>query len=312
MRSAFGQALLDLAHEIDDMVVLDGDNATSTRTEEFGRAHPESFFNVGIAEQNLVGAAAGLALVGCKPVACAFASMLVNRALDQITHAVAHQRAAVTLAGHYAGMSGAREGACHHSITDLAVLRAVPNLDVLVPAADSDVRPLLRHALTCGRPVYLRLSREPAGSPPTPDRGSLAEGWRYWGPDFPAVVLVAVGPVLTATLGAQGRLPAIPGGVGVLNVLTLKPLPTKALSAVTRDAHAVVTVEEHSTTGGLGGAIAEWAAAVRPLPLIRLGIADTFTYSASHEELLAAHGLTEEHITSVVSALPSPARPEET
>lgn len=300
MREAFGEALLDLAEDVLDLVVLDGDNATSTRTDVFARRFPQSFFNAGIAEQNLVGMAAGLALAGNKPIVCAFASMLVNRALDQITHSVAYQDLGVVLAGHYAGLSGGREGACHHSIGDIAALRTVPNLSVLVPACDSDVRPLLRSAIDIGRPVYLRLSRDPSEAAPAPDRGSLADGWRYWGADRPEVVVVVAGPLLLSALDA---LSCLDETIGVLNIASVKPFPDDAFDEVAASAHAVVTVEEHAATGGLGSAVAELASRRGTVVCHRIGLADVFTVSGGHEELLQFYGLTAERIARAVRSL---------
>ncbi|MCS7480348.1 transketolase family protein [Umezawaea endophytica] len=299
MRDAFGAALVELAEDVPDLVVLDGDNATSTRTRLFADRFGDSFFNVGIAEQNLVGVAAGLALAGARPVACAFASMLVNRALDQITHSVAHQDLGVVLVGHYAGLSGGREGACHHSTSDVAVLRAVPNLAVLVPACDADVLPLLRLAVDRGRPAYLRLSRNPSAAVPDHDRGSLAEGWRYWGADDPEVLVVVTGPLLPSALDA---VPRAGERVGVLNVVSVKPFPDTAFGEVSRSARAVVAVEEHSTTGGLGSAVAE-AASGSGATHLRIGVPDVFTVSGDHGELLQLYGLTTERIASVVRSL---------
>jgi transketolase len=300
MREAFGRALIELAEEFDDLVVLDSDNSTSTKTTSFADRFPDSFFNVGIAEQNLVSVAAGLALAGCRPVASAFASMLVNRGLDQITHSVAYQNLGVVLVGHYAGLSGGREGACHHSINDLGALRGVPNLTLLVAASDYDVYPLLKLAVESRVPVYLRLSREPAAGLPASDRGSLPAGWRYWGPQDADILIVSCGPILSAALAAKAT---IPGSVGVLEVLRLSPFPDNIFADLRGHTHAIVTVEEHSVVGGLGGAVSEWASERRPILCRRLGIYDEFTVSGAYTQLLELYGLTRERIAETVRSL---------
>jgi transketolase len=213
---------------------------------------------------------------------------------------VAYQDLGVVLVGHYAGLSGGEEGACHHSINDIAALRAVPNLAVLVAASDVDVRPLLRSAVDRGRPVYLRLSRNPSPTAPAPDRGSLVDGWRYWGADRPEVVIVVAGPLLRAALNATSR---IEEKVGVLNVVSVKPFPSYALDEVSANARAVVTVEEHAAIGGLGSAVCELASRNRGAVCHRIGLADVFTVSGGHEQLLQFYGLTAERIARTVRSL---------
>jgi transketolase len=300
VRDTFGAALITLAREFEDLVVLDGDNATSTQTSRFAEQFPDAFYNMGIAEQNLVSVAAGLALAEYRPIACAFASMLVNRALDQITHSVSYQDLGVVLVGHYAGLSGGREGACHHSISDVAALRAVPNLDLHIPVCDDDVLPVLRAALRTGKPAYVRLSREPSAELPEPDRGSVVDRWRYWGPADPEVLVVACGPVTSNALQA---LTLVSARAGVFNPLTVAPFPGDDLGAFAINARAVVSVEEHSVVGGLGGAVCEWAGRWRPIPCHRLGIPECFTVSGSHSELLELCRLTPQEIASTIRAI---------
>ncbi|NQE85989.1 transketolase family protein [Nocardia terpenica] len=297
MRNAFGIALIELKEDFPELVVLDGDNATSTQTQLFSNRFPEAFLNVGIAEQNMVGIAAGLALAELRPVASAFASMLVNRALDQITHAVAYQKLGVVLVGHYAGLSGGREGACHHSISDIAALRSVPNLSIVLPAADEDVLPLLRLAVQSGQPTYLRLSRQSASRLPRPDRGSPMEGWCYWGNDEPEILIVTCGPIAAMAVDLQPELGA---NTGVLNIYRMKPFPDAGLWETTHRARAIVTVEEHSVVGGLGSMMSEWTAQHKPVVNVPLGIADEFTVSGDHSELLKLYGISPTNILNAV------------
>ncbi|MFF9397061.1 transketolase family protein [Streptomyces griseoluteus] len=298
MRAAFGDSLILLKEKVEHLVVLDADNATSTKTDLFAAQHPTSFFNVGIAEQNLVSVAAGLALAGCRPVVCAFASMLVNRALDQITHSVAYQNLGVVLAGHYAGISGSREGACHHSISDISALRGIPQLTLLAPACDSDIEPLLHQALTAGTPHYVRLSRETFTDLPLTESGDIAAGWRYWGPADPDIVVVAAGPTTAVALEAL-RLTST--RTGVFNPLRLSPFPFGALQIVARRARTLVTVEEHSVRGGVGSAVAEWTAEHGGPRCRRIGLPHEFTVSGSYPDLMARYGLTPLNVASAIN-----------
>ena len=294
MRDAFADALI-AARERDPLLfVLDGDCSRSTRTSRFEELFPQSFLNVGIAEQNLVGVAAGLALRGFRPVACSFAAILTSRAAEQIMLAVAYQHLPVVLAGHYAGLSGAYEGAPHHSIADLAYLRAVPGLDVWVPADDEDVAPLLDEALLRDSPAYVRLSRDPISS------GALREwrdglGWCRVHGDGADVALVACGVGVREAVHAAELLEPLGVDTRVLGLLRLKPLDPDGLRAALGGAGLVVTVEEHSVNGGLGAAVAE-ALAPNPVPLRRVGIRDTFTETGPYDDLLRAYGVTAEAI----------------
>ncbi|MEL7059257.1 MAG: transketolase C-terminal domain-containing protein [Acidobacteriota bacterium] len=295
MREAFIDAIL-VERSLDErLFVLDADCARSTKTCRFAQHYPDSFLNLGIAEQNLVGVAAGMALAGLRPVACTFAAMLVARAGEQILQSVAAQELPVKLAGHYAGMSGAREGAPHHSVADLAFLRAVPGMEVWIPADDADVRPVVKRLMASPQPGYVRLCREPVA--PLAGGTHFAEGGlRFWGPQEPEVVLVAAGITVRECLAAARRCEERGIATAVLAILRLKPFPESQLVALTNGARLVMSVEEHSWYGGLGGAAAEALAQSAGPPLVRVGLRDQFTETGSYPELLDAYGLTAPHI----------------
>jgi transketolase len=298
VRDAFADALIAARRRDPLLFVLDGDCARSTRTSRFEEIFPESFLNVGIAEQNLVGIAAGLALRGFRPVACSFAAMLSSRAAEQIMLSVAYQHLPIVLAGHYGGLSGAFEGAPHHSIADLAYLRAVPGLDVYVPADDDDVAPLFDEALLRGSPAYFRLCRDPVSS------GAAREwregvGWCRVHGDGVDVALVACGIGVREGVRAAERLEPLGIDARVIGLPRLKPLDPDGLRAALAGTGVVVTVEEHSVNGGLGAAVAE-ALAADPVPVHRLGIRDTFTETGPYEDLLRQYGLTAEAIVDTV------------
>lgn len=300
MRDAYGHALKEAASTHADLLVLDADNATSTRTDWFSRAHPDRFVNLGIAEQNAMGFAAGLALAGFRPLVNGFAAMLVNRAYDQIMHSVAYQGLPVKIAGHYAGLSAAREGAVHHATADLALMRAVPGMEVVIPACDADVPEALEMVLRTPGAGYLRLSRDEVSDLPAPSSGSLAGGVRVWGePGCPCVVVVA-GACTPIALRAAEDLAANGTDVTVVCLSTLKPLPEAALSLLMDDARVVVTVEEHNVIGGVGSAISEFVAARRGPAVVRHGVHDRFTESGSSEELAGRYGFTSDRLAELV------------
>jgi transketolase len=302
MRDAFAEAVMLERGVHPNLVVLDGDNATSTRTSRFAERFPDSFVNVGIAEQNLIGVSAGLALAGHLPLACAFAAMVVGRAGEQIMQSVAYQGLTVKIAGHYAGMSGAREGAPHHSIADLAFLRSVPGMAVWMPASDEDVADCLSIMLAEPGPGYIRLSRDSVASQPAASVGQASSGYRHLFADRDDVVIVAGGAVVGEAVVAAETLTDSGIATSVFTVLRLKPLPVPELLESVSQAGLVVTVEEHSIVGGIGSAVAEVIAeAGSSTRLLRLGMDDVFTETGSHGELLAKHGLVAASISARVA-----------
>lgn len=289
MRAAFADTLIAAKERRPDLFVLDGDCAKSTNTARFAERYPDSFLNVGISEQHMIGTSAGLALMGFRPVACSFAAMLVARAGEQILQSIAYQSLPVKLAGHYAGVSGAREGAPHHAICDLAFMRAVPGMTVWTPADDGDVQMLTNALIDGDGPGYIRLSREPV--PPLGNaEGDPRDGVRYWHGGEEAM-LVGIGTGVGVALEAAGQLNAQGIATRVLAVTRLKPFPTEALLARAGNCRLVATVEEHSIIGGLASAVSEVLAAVGGPPLEAIGIRDTFTETGSYADLLHRYGL---------------------
>jgi len=297
MRQAFVSALLEARAEDERLFVLDADCSRSTQTARFAARYPDSFLNVGIAEQHLIGMAAGLALAGLTPVACSFAAILVARAGEQILQSVAAQKLSVKIAGHYAGMSGAREGAPHHSITDLAFMRAVPGMAVWIPAEDADVGPLTRALLAEPGPAYIRLCRDPVTLPQP--HAAQDRRWRLWSPGGD-VLLVAGGAIVGQAIEAVALLERDGIRTTVFAPLCLKPFPDEALLAALSDVRVVVTVEEHDVLGGIGGAVAEVVAEAGGPRVIRSGISDCFTETGAYTELLERYGLTAPHIAATV------------
>jgi transketolase len=289
VRDAFAPVLSAARRRDERLFVIDGDCAHSTRSGRFGAEYPGSFLNAGIAEQNMVGMAAGLALSGLRPVVSGFASIVVGRAAEQILLSVALPGLPVLFAGHYAGMSGALEGAPHHAITDLAFLRAVPGMRIWIPADDADVASVGEAALAEDGPAYLRLCRDPV--PAVPGGRRIGTALRHWPSPGARVVIVACGVAVGPSVEAASILSGRGVPTQVVAVLRLKPLPSAELAALIQDADLVVTVEEHSVIGGLGSAVAEVIAEVGGPPLRRLGVQDSFTETGPYHQLLARYGI---------------------
>jgi len=303
-RDGYGEALLALGKENPRVAVVDADLFRSTRTAAFAEAFPDRFFEIGIAEQDMVSTAVGLALGGMVSFANSFAVFLTGRAFDQTRQQVALPALNVKLAGSSAGITQGPDGATHQSVLDVALMRSLPNMCVVVPSDAEEARLATRAAAEREGPVYLRLSRfetpvwRASGAPFEIGKGEVRrEGGN--------VTIVACGVILGRVLEAAEAL----GGRGisaeVINVHTIKPLDGETILSSCERTGAVVTVEEHSIIGGLGSAVAEVLAegASQHVPLTRMGVADTFGESGTAEELLEKHGLTAENIAATASAL---------
>jgi transketolase len=290
MRDAFAQAAIELAPEYPNLIVLDADVSKSTRSAVFGQAYPDRFLNLGIAEQNMMSIAAGLAAAGMTPVLNSFSMLLSLRALDQLRQSVAYTRLNVKIMGHYGGYSAGPEGASHHAIEDLAILRAIPNLVILVPCDAVETRQALRAALAYQGPVYVRLCRNSVPAVfDTAQPFQIGRGYELrQGAD---VAIIAIGIMAARALAAGDILAAAGISTGVVAMPTLKPIDRDLIEHVARDTGAIVTAEEHTINGGLGGAVAEVLAETLPVPMERVGIADCFAESGDYLELLDKYGL---------------------
>lgn len=298
-RDGYGEALLALGREDPRVAVVDADLFHSTRTDRFAEAFPERFFEIGIAEQDMVSTAVGLALGGMVPFANSFAVFLTGRAFDQIRQQVALPALAVKLAGSSAGITQGPDGATHQSVVDVALMRSLPNMCVVVPSDPEEARLATRAAVEWAGPVYLRLSR--FETPTWREPGApLAIGQAEVRRPGCDVTLASCGVVLGRTLEAAKLLAGEGISAEVLNVHTVKPLDTETLLKSCERTGAVVTVEEHNVIGGLGSGVAEALAerAGRRILLRRVGVADTFGESGRAEELLDKHGLTAEGIAA--------------
>ncbi len=291
IRDAFGRALVKLGEKNEKVVVLDADVSTSTRTAFFKDKFPDRFFNFGVAEGNMMDVAAGLALVGKIPFASTFSSLASLRALEQIRTSIAYPNLNVKIAGGYGGLSDFKDGPTHHSICDLAIIRSIPNMTLIVPADAIETEKAVYAVAQYVGPVYLRLSR--AEVPVIFDENYKMEiGKGNLLKDGTDVTLIATGIMVVRVLEAAKVLEKEEKiSAKVIEIHTLKPLDVDIIIRAADETGAIVTAEEHSIIGGLAGAVAEVIVEKKPVPMERVGIKDTFTESGQYNELLEKYGM---------------------
>jgi transketolase len=296
-RVAFGKALVELGHQNKNVVVLDGDLANATRVDMFADAYPERFFEMGIAEQNMMGVAAGLAAMGFIPFVCTFACFAGTRDLDQVRVVVAQTKLNVKICGGYSGILTGQSGKTHQAIEDIAVFRVMPHVVVIAPADATETRQVIFAAAEHKGPVYFRLTRD--ASPVIFDgeyRFEIGKGVVLReGSD---VAVISTGVQTVRALEAADILAAEGVSAHLLHMPTIKPLDEEAIVEAARRTGCVVTSEDHSIIGGLGGTVAEALAERYPTPMRRIGIRDVFSESGPDEPLLEKYGLTPGHIAA--------------
>ncbi|MFO7152102.1 MAG: transketolase family protein [Bacillota bacterium] len=300
-RDAYGKALAELGEEIKDIVVLDADLSKSTKTSVFAKKFPERFFNMGIAEQNLMATAAGLATCGKIPFASTFAVFATGRAFDQVRNSICYPKLNVKIAATHAGITVGEDGATHQSIEDLALMRALPNMTVICPADEVETRKAVRAAVEIKGPVYLRLGRHPVETifdesyEFVPGKGVILRE----GKD---VALIATGVMVAEALRAAELLAKDGIEAMVVNIHTIKPIDEEIILKAA-ECGAIVTAEEHSIIGGLGSAVAEVLVEKKPVPMKRIGVRDVFGQSGKPEELMKEYGLTADDIAGAAKSL---------
>lgn len=290
-RDAYGEVLVEIGAAIPEVVVLDADLSKSTKTAKFAERFPERFFNMGIAEQNLMGTAAGLAAAGKIPFASTFAIFATGRAFEQIRNSIAYPHLNVKIAATHAGLTVGEDGGSHQATEDIAVMRAIPNMTVLVPADAVETKKAVWAAVRHDGPVYIRLGR-PAVPQIFGDDYEFAIGRAVLLREGGDVAIMATGIMVAEALQAADLLAEEGIAASVVNVSSIKPLDVETIVSVARRCGAVVTAEEHNILGGLGGAIAEVLAENHPVPMVRVGVRDVFGRSGTPEALLEAYGLT--------------------
>ena len=292
-RAAYGKALEELAAQEPNLVVLDADLSGSTMTKGFGAEHPDRFFDMGIAEANMVGVAAGLATCGKKPFVNSFAMFAAGRAWEQVRNSVAYPGLNVKVVGSHGGLSVGEDGATHQCIEDLAIMRAIPNMTVLCPCDGNEMKQAVKALLAYDGPAYLRLGRLAVET--VTDQVEAYEfqiGKGVLLRDGQDVTVVAVGMMVQMALTAADILAEEGISVRVIDMHTIKPLDTEILLAAARDTGCIVTSEEANIVGGLGSAVSEYLTSVCPVPVIRHGVEDEFGRSGAAQKVLEAYHLT--------------------
>ena len=298
-RTVFGETLVEIADEFPQMVVFDPDVGPSTQTSIFGNRYPDRFYNTGIAEQNTVGIAAGMAHEGLIPWVSAFAVFLAHRSGDQIRNSVAHPRVNIKLNGGYAGLPTGRAGATHSSVEDLAIIRSLPNMIIIEPADAVETRYFTRMATEMVGPVYLRTVRCEV---PT----IFSDSHR---PEFGKAVLINEGTdislistgMMTARVLEAGKLLQEKGiSADILHIPVIKPIDRDSIIKTAKKTSMIVTVENHSIIGGLGSAVCETVTEDTPCRVFRLGYKDIFLESGDDEVLFDRYGLNARRISEFV------------
>jgi transketolase len=301
-REAFGLALAALGEKHPDVVVLDGDVHNSTRTEHFARKFPQRFFNLGIAESNLVSAAGGMAAAGKRPWLASFACFVMCNAYDQLRMSVAFPCADVKVVGTHAGISIGEDGPSQMGIEDVALACALPNFTVVVPADEPSTHQAVQALAGIATPAYLRVGR-PNVPVVYPGAAPFQLGKANQLRDGKDLTLIANGLMVAATLEAAEQLAARGVQARVLDMHTVKPCDDAAILAAARATGRIVVAEEHLRTGGLGSMVAMSVAEQHPVPMRFVALKDTFAESGSPEGLLAKYGLTAADIVRAAEAL---------
>jgi len=304
-RAAFGEVLIEIGHENPDVVVINTDIATSTCANGFAAVFPERSFNVGVAEQNAVTAAAGLSTVGLIPIVSTYAVFATMRACEQVRTSVCYPNLNVKIVASHGGLQVGADGPTHQGIEDMSLMRSLPNMTVIHPSDDVSVKKAVRSMVAMKGPVYLRVCRNDL---PTlwdeKDEFVLGKG-RVWreSPDD-QVTIIAVGFMLSRALQAARELERDGIPARVVEIHTLKPLDEELILACARDTKGIVTAEDHNIIGGLGSAVAEvLAEAGLGTRLVRVGIRDVFAESGPFEELMDKYGLGVADIIAAVKKL---------
>ena len=292
-REAYGETLKELGAQIPEIVVLDADLSASTKTAVFAKAFPDRFFDTGIAEGNMMSVAAGLAASGKIPFASTFAVFGAGRAYEQIRNSICYPNLNVKVAVTHAGLTVGEDGATHQMLEDIALMRALPNMTVVVPADAAETAQVIRWAASYQGPVYIRMGRAKVEDVISPD-AEFVPGKSTTLADGSDVTLMACGIMTQQALQAAKMLAEKGISARVINMSSIKPIDEAAIVKAAKETGAIVTCEEHTVMGGLGSAVAE--VVVRHCPMAMVGTEDVFGQSGKASEVLKVYGLTPEHI----------------
>lgn len=299
-RQSYGEALLELAQDHDDFVVLDADLAAATQTGKFKAVHPERFFDVGIAESNLMGVAAGIAAAGHKAFASTFAMFAAGRAFEQVRNSIGYPRLNVKIGATHAGISVGEDGATHQCNEDLALMRTIPGMTVIAPCDDVEAKAAVRAAYELDGPVYMRFGRLAVPVVNDAENFEFEIGKGIVMREGTDVTIVACGLMVQSALEAAERLAADGISAEVIDMHTIKPIDADLIVESAKKTGRVVTCEEHSVIGGLGSAVCDVLAERLPVPVRKLGVNDVFGESGPAVDLLHKYGLDADGVEAFV------------
>lgn len=301
-REAYGNALAAVGAKNKNIVVLDADLSKSTKTNVFKEQFPDRFFNVGIAEQNLISVGAGLAAAGKIPFVSSFAMFATGRAFEQIRNAVCYPKLNVKVCATHAGITVGEDGATHQSLEDIACMRVLPNMTVVVPADEAETTSVIEWAANYQGPVYVRLGRAgvddttPAGYHFVPGKSqTLVEG--------SDLTIIACGALVGPAVEGAKELAQAGISARVINMASIKPIDKDAIVKAAQETGAILTAEEHNVVGGLGSAVAEVVVQEAPVPMAFVGVQDSFGESGTPKELMAKYSLTAKDIVAAAKKL---------
>lgn len=301
-REAYGNALAAVGAKNKNIVVLDADLSKSTKTNVFKEQFPDRFFNVGIAEQNLISVGAGLAAAGKIPFVSSFAMFATGRAFEQIRNAVCYPKLNVKVCATHAGITVGEDGATHQSLEDIACMRVLPNMTVVVPADEAETTSVIEWAANYQGPVYVRLGRAgvddttPAGYQFVPGKSqTLVEG--------ADLTIIACGALVGPAVEGAKELAQAGISARVINMASIKPIDKDAIVKAAQETGAILTAEEHNVLGGLGSAVAEVVVQEAPVPMAFVGVQDSFGESGTPKELMAKYSLTAKDIVAAAKKL---------
>ena len=295
-REAYGKALAALANTNENVVVLDADLSKSTKTADFKVVAPERFFNMGIAEGNMMGVAAGLSTCGKIPFVSTFAMFAAGRAFEQIRNSICYPKLNVKVCATHAGLTVGEDGASHQAIEDISLMRSIPNMTVINPADAIETDAVIKAIAEMEGPCYVRLGRLAVNNVNDAATYKFELGKGITLKEGNDVTLVATGIMVEAALEAAEMLAKEGINARVINIHTIKPIDREILVNAAKETGAIVTAEEHNVIGGLGSAVAEVLTEECPVPVLKVGVQDTFGESGKPNELLEAYGLTANNI----------------
>lgn len=295
-RVAYGDVLVEMGKKHKDIVVFEADISTSTQTYKFANAYPERFFNMGIAEQNMMGAAAGISTTGLVPFVSTYAVFASMRACEQIRTSIAYPNLNVKIAVSHGGLTPGPDGVTHQATEDLSIMRSIPNMTVVMPADAVATKVLVEKAYQVKGPVYLRFSRCPLPIIYPKDKTDFTFGKAVTLKEGNQVTLIAIGDMVYQALQAAKELEREGISTRVVDMHTLKPLDYNCLDRIAHDSKFIITIEDNTILGGLGSAVCEFCSENFQIPVYRIGLKDTFAESGEYNELLEKYELSSKNI----------------